>query len=293
MKKAISFICIFALLVSLSCVLASAVPTPSYLGDANLDGKTTIQDATAVQKYVAKMIDFTLLQKTTADADKDGSITVRDATAIQKDIAGIEPIFDVIFTHVSCRGFYASFDSGKAMTGTEVEFTAFADTVMENARPLVYELYINEELIEQSENPTFAYTFEKSGVYDIKINCTNAFGYSDYCGFNAYEVVEPYESETPVIKAFNSNYSRFGDNEINKNEVAVTFTAEAIFGKGDYKYAFLLDGKLIQDYSEDNSYTFEDMPEHRDENYVITVRVKDSSTADGFVSEDYRFKVVY
>ena len=59
------------------------------LGDVNCDEKVNIKDATAIQKFVAKMIDFTEEQKTLADFNGDTKINVKDATAIQKKLAGI------------------------------------------------------------------------------------------------------------------------------------------------------------------------------------------------------------
>lgn len=50
-----------------------------------------------------------------------------------------------------------------------------------------------------------------------------------------------------------------------------------MFGSGEYEYAFYLGSELIRDYSEDNTYTFKTLPEHRDEKYILTVKVKDST----------------
>lgn len=58
-------------------------------GDADLDGKLTVKDATLIQKHVAKIKEFSKLQKAVADVDNDGKITVKDATVIQKYIAKI------------------------------------------------------------------------------------------------------------------------------------------------------------------------------------------------------------
>lgn len=58
-------------------------------GDVNSDGKLNIRDATAIQKYLAKMADFNDAQLRVADFDKNGKVNVKDATAIQKKLAGI------------------------------------------------------------------------------------------------------------------------------------------------------------------------------------------------------------
>ena len=58
------------------------------LGDVNMDTKVNIKDATAIQKYSAKMAEFDEIAMILADFDGDGKINVKDATAIQKKIAG-------------------------------------------------------------------------------------------------------------------------------------------------------------------------------------------------------------
>lgn len=58
-------------------------------GDVNKDGKLNIRDATAIQKYCAKIIDFDNEALKVADFDDNGKVNVKDATAIQKKIAGL------------------------------------------------------------------------------------------------------------------------------------------------------------------------------------------------------------
>ncbi len=60
---------------------------PYIIGDADLSDKVTISDATAIQKYVAQLIDFNNDQKFLANVDATGGITIKDATAIQKYLA--------------------------------------------------------------------------------------------------------------------------------------------------------------------------------------------------------------
>ena len=59
------------------------------IGDVNMDGKLNIKDATAIQKYSAKMVEFDDIQTILADFNADGKINVKDATQIQKVIAGL------------------------------------------------------------------------------------------------------------------------------------------------------------------------------------------------------------
>ena len=60
------------------------------LGDANVDGKVNIRDATAIQKHIAGLITLSETGFVLADVDASGNVNVKDATAIQKHIAGIE-----------------------------------------------------------------------------------------------------------------------------------------------------------------------------------------------------------
>ena len=56
-------------------------------GDVNGDGIVTIDDATAIQKYLAKLITLDDAALKAADANGDGIVTIDDATAIQKYLA--------------------------------------------------------------------------------------------------------------------------------------------------------------------------------------------------------------
>jgi len=53
------------------------------IGDTDLDGRLSILDATAIQRYLAQLEDFNLEQKKNADYDNDGLISIFDATLIQ------------------------------------------------------------------------------------------------------------------------------------------------------------------------------------------------------------------
>lgn len=65
------------------------ISTGNFLGDVNSDGEINIQDATAIQSYLAGLTSLTDFEKTAADIDGNGTITVADATMLQKKIANI------------------------------------------------------------------------------------------------------------------------------------------------------------------------------------------------------------
>ncbi len=58
-------------------------------GDVNCDSKVNIKDVTAIQKFLAKLIDFTDEVKMLADYNGDGIINIKDATTIQKKLANL------------------------------------------------------------------------------------------------------------------------------------------------------------------------------------------------------------
>ncbi len=60
------------------------------MGDTEQDGEVNIKDATAIQKYLAMLVEFNAMQKEVADFNSDGDVSISDATAIQKMLAGLE-----------------------------------------------------------------------------------------------------------------------------------------------------------------------------------------------------------
>ena len=61
---------------------------PYSSGDTNLDGKLDVNDVTNLQKYLAKLFDFSSGQIGVSDTNADGVVNIKDATKIQKMIAG-------------------------------------------------------------------------------------------------------------------------------------------------------------------------------------------------------------
>ena len=58
-------------------------------GDADLDGKVMILDATRIQRYLAALDKLNADAMLCADADNDGGVTILDATAIQRFLAAM------------------------------------------------------------------------------------------------------------------------------------------------------------------------------------------------------------
>ena len=66
-------------------------PTPTLSwkkGDANCDGKVTAEDATAVLKHLAGIMELSYMGSVNADMDQNGKVTAADATAILKMLVG-------------------------------------------------------------------------------------------------------------------------------------------------------------------------------------------------------------
>ena len=57
--------------------------------DTNLDGSVNIMDASTIQRHLAKLITLSDLQFENADFDGDGRTTISDVTAVQKYLSGI------------------------------------------------------------------------------------------------------------------------------------------------------------------------------------------------------------
>ena len=65
------------------------ISTGNFFGDVNSDGQINVQDATAIQSYIAGLITLNDFEKTAADIDLSGEINVLDATALQKKLANV------------------------------------------------------------------------------------------------------------------------------------------------------------------------------------------------------------
>lgn len=90
MKKLIALtISIVVLLCSVTVVFASS----NTMGDTDGNGKIDIIDATAVQRYIAKIITLDEDVVLCADVDGDGKISVMDCTCVQQYVAKVIATF--------------------------------------------------------------------------------------------------------------------------------------------------------------------------------------------------------
>ena len=86
MRKALSFVLVIAMLMSMACISnigVSATANTYKLGDVNRDGAVNIRDATLIQYYAAYIEDLDADQLYLANVNGDDTVNVRDATYIQ------------------------------------------------------------------------------------------------------------------------------------------------------------------------------------------------------------------
>lgn len=298
MKKHIrllSFICVLAMLASVSAVTAFAVPAPLCVGDVEwsdfsyIGSNINVKDATLVQKFVAELEDLNKAQQYCAEVDFDGKITVKDATMIQKKVAGVIKRFPFpedfrdSWDYVRSNCFYANFDSGKAMVGEPVTFSAVA---YGGEAPFSFEYRINGEVVrERAEEPSFTYTFEEAGTYNIEVVMYNCFDTS--CSEKMkYTVVEPYTSDTVILKAL-----YYDNNTRREMNYGTTVTAEAFMGSGEYEYRFIYDGVLLQDFSSNNQVFINTDYPAEEGIYTLTASVRDINSPNTVVSENLEIYV--
>lgn len=91
MKKIISIFLIICLSVItiLPVTAVNETVTEYIVGDADLDGRISIKDATITQKHIANILVLSEQQIYLADVDNNNNLNVKDATMIQKKLAGI------------------------------------------------------------------------------------------------------------------------------------------------------------------------------------------------------------
>lgn len=273
-KKLIIFsLCIISVFTFIFNVYAT-IPSTRF-GDVDLDNHITIKDASLIQKYLVEITEFNKFQQYCADVNDDGGVTIKDATMIQKKCALIIssfPVPEYARNYVSIKNFNADYNSGKAMAGVPVTFTVSASAAPD---PLTFDYYINDKLmIEGTEKCTLTCTFDEVGVYTVKVVAHNGLEVLESASMD-YEVVEPYSSESVMVKAF-----YYDDNErpICPYDENILFTAEPMFGSGVFEYAFYINDELVQDFSDDNKFMVEYFSEEG--NYEIKAVISDTVSGE-------------
>ena len=291
MKRIISLLITFVMMLScFSLQSYGTARTNRQYGDINNDNFVDIIDVTLVQRYLVSIITFDGVQKETADFDHDNVVSSIDVTLIQRFIAKIsipehyggeyEPMSFI-------RLLYADYESGKAMVGVPVTFTAQggypyygfeADDIFNpnEYKFVVYSSVNPSEPIavrDYTEDNTFSYVFERADcTYRINAYARNRYHFESELYYDNFRVVEPYEVNKPIISSiYTDKYGNKGINSQNSffktscrwNDLYFSVIAEG--GSGDYLYSFEYKTKektLVQEYSANNNYLIasEDFP---------------------------------
>lgn len=267
MKKLISILIIMVVLVGTCVINVGATTGPAaYIGDANYDNDVDIYDATFIMRVIAKLERPTAVQLLLGDVNKDGKFNIIDATNVQRYLADLKTDAYVNYWYnydMYENDFYADYESGKAMAGVPVTFTANAET---GSPVLTYELYVDDVCVATSYKNSITYTFDKAGTYNVQMRI-KAFFSEGTIGFRNYEVVEPYQSETPLFKTlYTTGKIQWGYITYDLRNVRVC--SDAIGGEAPYQYKFVFERPeglwynagivtTVQDYSEQNYYQLE------------------------------------
>ena len=136
-------------------------------GDVSDDGKITIADATAIQKYIAGLIDFTDEQKVNGDYDYSNEVNIKDATMLQKHLAGFSVSIGTVTTN-----FYHVKDDGTVVTIAPSVVKEYRVGTEYDTEAIKVELYeMGEELPENATgivsasntNVDYYYSYAASG----------------------------------------------------------------------------------------------------------------------------------
>lgn len=297
-----SILLIIALMLSAVIIPTSAALAPYVYGDLDHDYSVDIDDVTILQRCIAK-IEKLNVHFMAADVDGDEKITVFDATIIQKYLAQIETPYPIDESFDINRAFYGvivDYDSDSAMVGYPVTFSVNGYT---NPGPTTAKLYINEELVAQTQEQNeetgrydLTYTFEKTGAYRVKVILSDKW--ESYDGNHLdpwttlYVVKEaPTDTTTPIITSISRN---------NKHNTP-TIYVHADFGTKPYQYKYTLTddthhGEIIYhtDFIDSNVLNLykefsADTALETYNAYTIEVEVKD---ANGKIAKDkYTFRI--
>lgn len=254
MKKLFKILYAFlalSLVISLGTVGVGAALAPAPRGDATLDNKLDITDATAIQKHLCGLETLSKLASGLSDIDVDGQLTVKDATFIQKVLASLidyDFYENCVALDIYLQGLYMDYDSGKAMAGEPVTFRLKGNAATGG---FTATFKVNDEVIfTGSEDTSWQYTFKEPGVYEIRVTIESQFGMT--AGYFAYyEVVEPYPVNDLTITAL------LLDEFYPGSAYNYGIVASVKGGEAPYEYSFVMtshEGSLLhkQDWSEDN-----------------------------------------
>ena len=226
MKKYISILLVFTILILSSVIPVRAEATFYFIGDADADGSVTILDATRIQRLLAGLAEADVLENYLSDVDGDKNATILDATCIQRRLAGIENKFykEKLYTwKTSVTMVGMTVNSDTVQVGTTVGFTV---VIPDHEIIDEYEVYVDGILTaERKQHRYFTYTFDREGSYRISIISYDPFG-----GTAVYtlDMTAVKESESPTV-----TYAAY-------NKSTKELTVRASGGVAPYEYQYTI-----------------------------------------------------
>ncbi len=295
LRKILATMIALSILLCTSLVSANAAIPPRKIGDVNSDRVVDITDATLVQRHLSKIeyiYEGFYGYSEAADVNSDSKINIIDATMIQQYVASIITEFPAgkeYFVDKYLYDVHSDYNSGKAMAGVPVTFYAHGFCAPD---PTTVKLYINDDLVAQTQESTniydykLSYTFETAGTYKVKVFMCDKWGYGISSTIDDYVVVDtPQDTSKPVLTGVYRDNSSHYEPEI---------TAIAQFGTAPYQYKFTLSiysGRVVQtqDFSENNKFQVDFGDRFPVPNsYTVTVDVTDA--LGNTVCETYDFE---
>jgi len=186
-----------------------------YIGDVDVNDKVNIKDATAIQKYMAKIIYFSEQSKALADVDLSGNVNIKDATAIQKYLASFD---------VNCKVMCTMYETG-AHNHNYVKF--IVEPKCTEGGYTSYSCICGEEYHED-ETPATSHNYESKV---IKPTCSK----DGYTVHTCKKCNHSYQ-DTKVAKTGKHNFSGgvCKDCDVNQAEFSFDVLSGYIKDRGDY-----------------------------------------------------------
>ncbi len=153
------------------------------LGDADLDEKINVKDATLIQKHAAKML--TLIGDATycADVNADAKINVKDATAIQKYVAKIEieyPIGEMVSAQTEVEPMMVA-EIDAAPVAEAAETVKATLTTADNKKIELEGKTVGDDVVFELKD-VYSFGFYFDFGKEITLNAIQVYGDTEYKG---------------------------------------------------------------------------------------------------------------
>lgn len=184
MKKLLAVLLTVSLGFSCAVISAGAAIAPKdyWFGDVDRDDFVTIEDVTAVQRYLAEMVTWTYDYRYQADYNHDNIVSVKDVTEMQRAVAefpqpeGYGGCY--MYTNYLIQSVHSDYASDTMPAGIPVTFT------VQSLQGETFVFCVNNTVAQpRSTSKTFTYTFTEPGSYEICIYALNETGFRSFQRF--------------------------------------------------------------------------------------------------------------